>query len=135
MSDAIITVENLGKKYPSGLDGPTGRKRIPSGASAQRAGSQHSPTHSVESGRDWVVYAIQNTSGRIYIGQTGNWDTRSKAHNGGSVRSTRTDGPWRLVAFAKCPTQSDARWLEFQLKRSRGKRIKWLEKHSVGNEW
>jgi len=134
MNDPIISVENLGKKYPSGLNGPTGRKRIPPGASAQRAGSQHSPTHSVESGKDWLVYAIQNASGRIYIGQTGNWDSRLKAHNEGLVRSTRTDGPWRAVAFEKCATQSDARWLEFQLKRSRGKRIKWLEKQSVANE-
>ena len=123
MSEAIITVENLGKKYPSGLDAPTGRKRI-----------SHSPTRSLESDREWVVYAIENAVKRIYVGQTGDWEARLKSHNNGLVRSTQKDGPWRLVAMEKCATQSEARWLEFQIKRSRGKRIKWVKQQGICNE-
>lgn len=112
MSDAIISVEGLGKRY-----------RIP-----------HSRTRSGESDRGWVVYAIQNTIGRIYIGQTGNLAARLNAHNTGLVRSTRKDDHWKLIAKEDCPTQSEVRWLEFQLKRSLGKRTTWLQKRKVAIE-
>lgn len=134
MSEAIIRVENLGKKYPSGLDAPTGRKRISHSPTPLPARSAYAPEGSLESDGEWVVYAIENADERIYVGQTGDWEARLNAHNTGLVRSTRKDGPWRLVAKERCATQSEARWLEFQLKRSRGKRVKWLKKQGICNE-
>src|SRR5438876_6948947 len=107
--EVVIRVETLGKKH-----------RI-----------RHSQTRKFESTVEWVVYAILNCSGRIYIGQTGQLERRLNEHNAGLVRSTKADGPWRLLAIEKCGTQSEARWLEFQLKRSRGKRTTWLQQRSI----
>ena len=134
MSEAIISVSNLGKKYPSGLDAPTGRKRISHSPTPLPARRFDAPEGSLESDREWVVYAIENAVERIYVGQTGDWEARLKSHNNGLVRSTQKDGPWRLVAMEKCATQSEARWLEFQIKRSRGKRIKWVKQQGICNE-
>lgn len=110
--DVVIRVDKLGKKYCI----------------------RHSPTRSAEAGPEWTVYGIKNTLGRVYIGQTGDLNTRLRAHNTGLVRSTRSDGPWYLIARENCQTQSEARWLEFQLKSSRGRRKKWLETRNLDNE-
>lgn len=74
------------------------------------------------------VYGIKSQScDRIYIGQTRDLEKRLKAHNAGSVRSTKKDRPWDLIATERCATLGSARWLEFQLKKSRGKKLKWLK--------
>ena len=79
----------------------------------------------------WVVYAIQNAAGRIYIGQTRNLSQRLNAHNAGLVRSTKNDRPWKLIAIEECANQSAARWTEFQVKRSLGRRRKWLQQRLI----
>jgi len=74
------------------------------------------------------VYALQSKSnGRIYVGQTKDINGRLKYHNGGYVKSTYDDRPWELVAFEKVESVSQARWKERELKKSLGKRIKWVE--------
>ena len=74
------------------------------------------------------VYAIRSMKkDRIYIGQTADIDARMKYHNSGYVKSTRKDRPWRLVAFETIESKNEARWLERALKRSRGKRLRWIE--------
>lgn len=78
----------------------------------------------------FYVYAIESAvTGRIYIGQTEDLEKRTYLHNGGHVKSTRKDIPWRLVAIEKFDSRDQARWREKSLKKSRGTRIKWLEKH------
>lgn len=73
------------------------------------------------------VYAIRSTvTGRIYVGQTGNFSVRLKQHNSGSVKSTKAAVPWVLVAWQNMPDQKSARWLEYRLKRSLGLRRRWL---------
>ncbi len=73
------------------------------------------------------VYALQSKSnGRIYVGQTKDINERLKYHNGGYVKSTCHERPWELVAFEKVENTSQARWKERQLKKSLGKRIRWL---------
>jgi putative endonuclease len=76
----------------------------------------------------FVVYAIRSDlTGRIYIGQTGRFETRLDSHNCGRVPSTRSDRPWRRFKLQDFPSRSAARWFEYSLKRSRGKREKWLK--------
>jgi putative endonuclease len=76
------------------------------------------------------VYAIESLkTERIYIGYTKNIDERIKYHNSGYVKSTFRDRPWRIVALEKVKSKKEARWLERSLKKSRGKRISWLDKN------
>jgi putative endonuclease len=78
------------------------------------------------------VYAIiSEKNDRIYIGQTNNLNNRLYQHNAGHCKSTCKDVPWRLYAYEIHNTRSDARWCEYQLKRSRGRRVKWIEAHKI----
>ena len=75
----------------------------------------------------WVYGIKSQNHDRIYIGQTCDLEKRLKAHNRGVVRSTKKDRPWEIIAIERCETLGAARWLEFQLKNSRGRRLKWLK--------
>ena len=78
------------------------------------------------------VYAIESlTIKRIYIGYTRDINERLKYHNSGYVKSTAKGRPWRLIALEKVGNREDARWLEFSLKKSKGKRIKWLNQNRI----
>ena len=80
----------------------------------------------------FCVYGIKSRKReRIYIGQTCDLEERLKVHNSGSVRSSKKDLPWDLIAIEKCETRGSARWLEFQLKKSKGKRLRWLKRYST----
>jgi putative endonuclease len=80
----------------------------------------------------FVVYAIESlTTGRVYIGQTADIDNRLKLHNACQVKSTSMDGPWYVLAMEEFDMRNKARWCETQLKRSRGRRQKWLLDHVV----
>ena len=73
------------------------------------------------------VYAIESSiTKRIYIGYTKDIEQRLQYHNSGYVKSTAQDRPWILFALEKAEDENEARWLERSLKKSRGKRIKWL---------
>ena len=74
-----------------------------------------------------AVYAIQGKNGRIYVGQTEDVERRLDAHNCGAVESTKDDRPWVLVKSQTFETRELARFFEWQLKRSRGRRLKWLK--------
>lgn len=78
------------------------------------------------------VYAIESVAiDRIYIGHTKDMDARLKSHNSGYVRSTAKGSPWRLIALEKVESKNMASWLERSLKKSRGKRLKWIEKNRI----
>jgi putative endonuclease len=77
----------------------------------------------------FFVYAIQSkTCGRIYIGHSECVERRLQQHNAGRVPSTKDDRPWALLRSEELTTRSEARWLERQLKQSRGRRLRWLGK-------
>ena len=76
------------------------------------------------------VYAIR-AGKRIYIGQTQNLTERVAQHNAGYVFSTNRCREWVLVAAEEMETRSKARWLERQLKCSRGRRERWIRQHAV----
>lgn len=72
------------------------------------------------------VYAIQSGQGRIYVGQSQDVERRLEVHNKGLVGSTKSDRPWTLFKVSEFATREQARFFEWQLKKSRGKRLKWL---------
>jgi putative endonuclease len=75
----------------------------------------------------FCVYAIQSTlTLRVYLGQTQDIFVRLAEHNSGRMLSTRQHRPWKLIKVASCESREAARWLEYELKASRGKRLKWL---------
>ena len=63
------------------------------------------------------VYVIQNPEGRFYIGMTTDLERRLVDHNTGLSVWTKYRGPWKLIWSQQCPTISEARKLENQLKR------------------
>jgi putative endonuclease len=75
----------------------------------------------------FYVYAIESLSAnRIYIGHTQDIESRLKYHNSGYVKSTKGDRPWSVLAYEKIGEKKEARWLERSLKKSRGRRLKWI---------
>jgi predicted GIY-YIG superfamily endonuclease len=80
----------------------------------------------------WVYGIKSQNRDRIYIGQTRNLEQRLEAHNTGLVQSTKKDRPWGLIALESFETLGSARWREFHLKKSRGRRLKWLKNCSAG---
>jgi putative endonuclease len=82
----------------------------------------------------YCVYAIRSSvRDRVYIGQTEDLDKRLSYHNAGYVNSTAKDRPWDLIAKQDFETRNEARWMERELKRSRGKREKWLMRNGIEN--
>ena len=80
----------------------------------------------------YIVYAIESEAvKRIYIGHTSDINERLKYHNSGYVKSTTQDKPWKLIAIEQYDIKDKARWVERSLKKSRGKRLKWIEKNRL----
>ncbi len=77
-----------------------------------------------------VVYALRSLrTGRVYIGHSSNVERRLNLHNSGFVRSTKLDRPWKIIASEKFSNRETARWRERELKRSCGRRMKWLREN------
>ena len=68
---------------------------------------------------------------RVYIGFTSDMIKRLKYHNSGYVKSTSQARPWEIIALEMIKTRDEARWIEYSLKKSRGRRIRWLEKNRM----
>ena len=70
----------------------------------------------------YFVYAIKSIRyNRIYVGLTGNLDTRLKQHNSGMTKSTKFFRPWTLFYSEQLESRADARKREKQLKSGYGK--------------
>ena len=130
VSDVIITVENLASCLPE----LSLYEQKPEGDTAQRGEKysiRHSPSRRLVGDCTFGVYAIENPSGRVYVGQTANLRQRISMHNSNRVLSTKNEGPWKLICWEGCPDRDGARWLEFQLKHSNGRRMKWITDNRV----
>ncbi len=67
------------------------------------------------------TYILQSeTTGRYYIGITGDVAERLRRHNAGATKATRPYRPWKAVVIEKYLTSTDARKRELQLKRMKG---------------
>ncbi len=73
----------------------------------------------------YVLYS--DRVGRRYIGHTKNFEKRIKEHNAGRVRSTKSGIPWRIIAYKKYTSVSEARWVERSLKLSKEKLHNFLD--------
>lgn len=58
----------------------------------------------------YLVYAIKSPSGRIYVGQTQDFERRLNHHNTGRVISTRNESHWASVKYEEFTTRSEARY-------------------------
>jgi len=82
----------------------------------------------------YYIYAIKSLlNQRIYIGQTDNLERRAVFHNSGKVISTYKDLPWKIIACQIVETREEARWIEYNIKRSFGKRNKWINQNEFGD--
>jgi putative endonuclease len=78
----------------------------------------------------FFVYAIESLpTKQIYIGQTEDIEKRLNYHNSGYVKATDNRKPWILLAIEGFEERDKARWTERELKSSRGKRLKWIERN------
>ncbi len=78
----------------------------------------------------FLVYVLQNSKGKIYIGQTSNLERRIAQHHDPDCRLTlhtkRHMGPWRLVHSEEFPSRSSAMRREKELKSGKGR--EWIRK-------
>jgi len=69
----------------------------------------------------YYVYVIRSSStGRHYVGSSGDWEERLRRHNLGMVRSTKAYRPWEVVHIEAFPDRTAARKRELQIKRYKG---------------
>jgi len=70
------------------------------------------------------LYILQSeVNQRYYIGSTDNLERRLKEHNEGKSTYTKVTKPFQLVFSTQYPTLSDARRIEYKLKRAKSKII------------
>jgi putative endonuclease len=80
----------------------------------------------------YIVYIIQSEqTGKFYIGQTQDLQSRIKFHNTGRSRFTKNLGPWKLYASKSCSSRSEAMALESRLKNLKSTRMlfEYFEQH------
>jgi putative endonuclease len=69
----------------------------------------------------FIVYILQSLSNsRYYIGHTDDLLKRLKRHNSGTVRSTKSGRPWKVVFQESFSTRSAAYQREMEIKRYKG---------------
>lgn len=78
----------------------------------------------------FYTYILENLSGVLYIGQTGNLDTRLDWHNSGKSIYTKNKGPWKIIFSIKFNTRSEAIKCEKYLKSL--KSPKYIREYIIG---
>jgi putative endonuclease len=70
----------------------------------------------------WVIYILKCKGGRLYAGITNALDRRLKAHiQGKGSRFVRAFSPFTLAGFLPCKDATEARKLEYKIKRMKRK--------------
>ncbi len=103
------------------------------GSAEQGAGSTEKRREEQAGSREIVACAFSSAgSGGASSREQGNLPTeQSKLGRQRPDRSTKNEGPWKLICWEDCRDRESARWLEFTLKRSRGASLKWLERARI----
>ena len=66
----------------------------------------------------YTVYILESSmTGRLYIGQTNNFERRLQEHIGNKVVSTRNRGPWLVLKTILVETRTEAVGIELKLKK------------------
>ena len=68
----------------------------------------------------YQVYVLRNQTGQLYIGISENVLVRLEQHNEGISKWTSRRGPWNMAWTSAPMPLSDARRLEFRLKKQKG---------------
>ena len=77
----------------------------------------------------FYVYLLRSlVDSRYYIGQSEDCDRRLERHNAGFVPATKHRRPLVLVGYEEFASRSEARFREFQLKKSSSERQKFYRK-------
>ena len=72
----------------------------------------------------FFTYILQSEStGRYYVGHTGNLDERLLSHNGGKVKSTRKKGPWKVKYVEEYESKLEANRRELEIKSKKSKKF------------
>src|SRR5712692_4140279 len=70
----------------------------------------------------FAVYVLRSaTTGKRYVGSTGNLSSRLQQHNQGNVRATKGGRPWELLYYERFETNTQARQRELSLKAGKGR--------------
>jgi putative endonuclease len=69
----------------------------------------------------YTYITISETTGKLYIGQTNNIESRLKRHNSNKNITTKNKGPWRLLFYKEYDTRSEAMMYEKKLKSIKNK--------------
>jgi putative endonuclease len=80
--------------------------------------------------RQFWIYVLENSSGKFYIGSTGNLSARLAQHNDLKASTSKyapKNGPWVLVWKEAFPTRSQAVQRERQIKRMKSAR--WIREN------
>lgn len=75
----------------------------------------------------FIVYIIENSQGKLYIGQTGNLEKRILDHNELGKGYTSKFRPWKLIYSEKVESRKIAMAREKYLKTGAGR--DWIKKH------
>ena len=79
------------------------------------------------------VYLLKSQKDqKYYIGQTSDPERRLGEHNDGKVFSTKGRRPFDLIGTETYQSQSEARWREYQLKKSAHQRKSFVQKFIPG---
>ena len=82
----------------------------------------------------FLVYILESReTGKYYIGQTQDLESRLRRHNSGRNKSTKSGRPWTIKFFKEFNTRKEATSEERKLK-SLKKRVS-LEKHIKDNKY
>jgi len=77
----------------------------------------------------FYVYLLKSeVDGKYYIGQTDNVSARLARHNQGFVPATRARRPLALIGYETHPSRNEARFREYELKKSASKRKEFYRK-------
>jgi putative endonuclease len=79
----------------------------------------------------YTYVIISESTGKLYIGSTGNLEERITRHNQNRSKATKSRGPWKLFWARPFPTRSQAAHLEYQLKRFKNHAylVRWIEQN------
>jgi putative endonuclease len=83
----------------------------------------------------FYTYVIKSESiGKLYIGQSQDYETRLYKHNTNQNKWTKGKGPWKLLGYIEHETRREAILLERKLKSWKNpKRVEeWLTEHKSG---
>ena len=64
----------------------------------------------------FVYFLLSEKNNDLYVGSSGDLESRVKAHNAGKSKSTKAYRPWKLLGYERYVTRSEAMQREKFLK-------------------